>query len=196
MKETIYQLINRVRLIYNEFYLFYQDPRAYLYLFVYPKDKKVKIEAYDSEVVDAEKALIGQITKLYPDLTIHFVGSAALGIAGQKDIDLFAECLPQAFDKYLPGLITLFGQPAKRRERFVQWDVTKKGYKIELFLADPSTAIFYKPIKNFKTLRKNKKLLEEYRRIKEESNGLSVRNYEKRKLIFFNKLSRLKANIK
>lgn len=106
----------------------------------------------------------------------------------QKDIDLYIPCAPNNFDQYLPGLISLIGCPRKRRRSFIEWHFIENGCSVELLLVDPSSHMFYMPIKTFETLRKNKDLIEEYKKIKATSHGLSIREYQKKRVIFFNRV--------
>lgn len=177
--------------IYAELRLFHQNPREYIYLFTYPQNRRVSIESYDPQVTKVGKFLVRKINKLYPELKVHFIGSAVLGIAGQRDIDLYAECFPRNFGRYIPGLISLFGPPTKIRRKFIQWRLMKNGCLVELLLIDPSTDMFNLPLKTFELMKNNKKILQEYKKIKGLSSGLSVREYHKKRLQFFNKILRL-----
>ncbi len=168
--------------IYIELLMFLKGPKQYLYLYTYPSDKYVKIKPYDPKVTELGNKLISRIHKLYPKLKIHFFGSAALKIAGQRDIDLFAVSNPKDFDKYLPGLIKILGLPKKRRRNFIEWSLSKNKCDIQFVLVSPNNPMFARNIRAYKLLKKNKQA---YEKLKMESNGDSFRECEKKKLKFF-----------
>lgn len=174
--------------IRDDIRLFLQTPKEYLYLYTFPADQKVVLEPWDPQVRRLGQKLLKQIRRKYPRLVVHFIGSAMLGIEGQRDIDLYARCRPEDFYKYLSGLVALFGEPVKIRPRFVEWHAQKRGINIDLLLVDPTIDMYYKPLKTFKTIRSNRKFIEEYRRIKRTLNGVGVREYQKRRLMFFNRI--------
>lgn len=182
-------MLNRVL---EDVSLFLQTPKNYLYLFTYPTNKFVRIKPYNSGLQDTADKIINRINKAIPDLKIYFVGSASFHISGQGDIDLVARSKSKNFSKYLPLLIKLLGNPSKKRTKFIEWHFTYNKHKVELLLADPSSSNFKNELKIYKILRKNKKLLKEYESIKKNLTGLSIREYTRRRMPFFNKLLRYK----
>lgn len=172
----------------REMLLLTQTPKEYIYTFTYPANKRIKIEEYDPHVTQVGIKLIKKIQKKLPNLKVCFIGSAALQILGQKDIDLIAESSPKDLEKYLPSLFSILGQPAKKRRKFMEWHVKHDNCTIELIIADPSSNILKVSMATFQLLKNNKKLLRIYEQLKSDSDGLSIREYNKRKLLFFNKI--------
>ncbi len=165
--------------------LFLRAPKEFLFSFTYPTNTYVTIKPYDPKVTDMGKDIIKEIHKVYPELIVHLLGSTALEIAGQRDIDLIAECSASDFNRYLPGLVKLFGEPEKTHTLFVEWSFTKSDCDIQFLLIDPKAPLYKKMIKTNKKLASSKKLAKAYEKVKLEANGVSVREYARRRLEFF-----------
>lgn len=186
------KLADKIKVLRRDFFLFLKTPKAYLFSFTFSSQKKIEVKPYDPEVTSAGKELVAKIQSLLPNLKVHFVGAASLGIAqGDGDIDLLIESPHQDFDTYLPKLTSLLGEPDKKREKFIEWHTIWKGYQIELALSDPSSPIIQEPLAGYALLKNNPKYLKEYEQIKISSNGLSEREYKKRKLEFFNRVAKI-----
>lgn len=179
---TIKKTIKRLS---EDIYLFYKGPKEYLYSFTYSRTDKVAIEKYDPEVTKFGQSLIKSISKEYPKLKVNFFGSAALKVAGQRDVDLFVESKAENFDRYLPVFIKLFGKPIKRRREFIEWNFSKNGIDVELLLIDPRSRMLQRQIRAFRLLKNNR---EEYALLKSRCIGLSSREYEREKALFFYKV--------
>ena len=65
---------------------------------------------------------------------------------------------------------------------------TRDNFDVELYLTDRNSPTLKEQIKTFEILRDNPKLQKEYEQIKLASNGLSFREYMRRKYEFFNKI--------
>lgn len=170
--------------------LFWDSPREYLYLFRYPTHVLVALQQYDPSVTQLGFALLETVQYNAPELAIHFIGSAVLGIYGKKDIDLYAESKPEDMGKYRMVLQSLFGPPVKVRHDFVEWSFTKNECDINLVLADPLSHVFTEPMRTFEVLKDNPRYIEEYEQLKIDYNGKSVREYHKARLKFFNRILR------
>lgn len=178
-------LVSRVR---RDAKLLWVAPKAFLYSFTFPKDKYVQILPFDPDTKNIGVDLVRKIRAKHRDLQVHFVGSASLGIPGQKDIDLLAECQPKDFHKYLPALIEIFGNDYKRRAKFVEWHITYKGCDVQLMLIDPMHRTFRDIMEVSSLFKEDKALLEKYKQIKIDCNGESLREYKRRRLEFFNQI--------
>ncbi len=173
---------NLIKKLVNEIKLFRKAPKEYIWVYTYPKDQKVEIGEYNPRVKKQGQDLIDEIKKKLPELKIHFLGSVALEIPGQKDIDIFIECLPKNFHNVIPELNKIIGQPVKKRERFVEWVFEKNDIPVELFLIDPTWQKFLNKLSNFETLKKNRQAYTEF---KIKNIGKSMREYERKKYEFF-----------
>lgn len=185
---TIQTKITRhFKIIRRDLRLLWKSPIEYLYSFTYPHNKYVQIQAYDPKVTEIGKQLVNKIQKIYPYLKVIFIGSAVLGIAGQRDIDLIiVECDPKDFPLYIGGLVSVLGQPVKVKSSFVEWIFNYKRCVVEALLIGKANPISRKTIQTFKRIQKNKNFLREYEKLKLKSNGVSLREYKRRRLEFFN----------
>jgi GrpB-like predicted nucleotidyltransferase (UPF0157 family) len=153
-----------------------------------PADKKVHIYPFNPKTIKVAENLIQSIKSVHPDLEVQHMGATALGISGQNDIDIYAFSDPKNFDKYLPGLTKLFGEPLHKHETFVEWKFKKESFDIEFYLTVKDSETMKKQIKVFEILKNNKDLLKEYEKLKESMNGKSFREYQEKKYEFYHKI--------
>lgn len=118
------KMVKKLRIFRRDLKLLWKTPIEYLYSFTYPDDKYVQILPYDPKVTEIGQQLVNKIQKIYPYLKVIFIGSAVLGIAGQRDIDLIIECDPKDFPLYIGGLVSVLGQPSKVKKALLN------GYSI------------------------------------------------------------------
>lgn len=158
------------------------------YLQTIPEDKITYIRPFDPKVRKTAESVMRQIKGELPDLEVFFGGASALGIAGQNDIDLNALSVPGEYDKYLPTLTKLFGQPVKTSPILIKWEFIKNGFDVEFYLTDRNSSVLLQQVKTYELLRDNQAYLKEYEQIKLSSADLSFREYMRRKYEFFNKI--------
>ena len=134
------------------------------------------------------EAIVKKIKSRFPNLEVLFMGSAALGISGQRDIDIYALADPDDFGKYLPTFEKMFGELDKQgkyiEKTFVEWKFNKDGYEIEVYLTEPPD----RQIKVYEILRSNNKLLKEYEDLKLSFDGKSYKDYQRTKYEFYNRI--------
>ena len=69
-----------------------------------PADKKVYIYSFNPKAVKVAEDLIQSINNIYPDLEVKHLGTSALRISGQNDIDIYALIfMPFQTQKILTG---------------------------------------------------------------------------------------------
>jgi len=158
------------------------------YLEKIPASKRVKIYLFDKKVQKIAENIIQSVKEICPDLKVVHMGASALGIAGQKDLDIYAFSEPKDFNKYLPRLTKLFCKPKSKHETFIEWNFTRSGCSVEFYLTDPDSESMKQQIAAFETLRKDKKLLNKYENLKMSMNGKSFKEYQRKKYEFFNKI--------
>lgn len=151
-------------------------------------DSKIKIVPFDpssQEKFKKVKLLIQ--SKLGNELQIEHRGATNLGISGQDEIDIYIPVLPDEFNKYINPLTELFGKPrshyAVERARFV---ITEAGKHIDVFLINKEGVGWIEGLKFENYLKEHPQALEEYRKLKELGDGLSTREYYRRKIEFIN----------
>jgi len=151
--------------------------------------KKVGIFPYNPKTKEVFKKIEEEIKRLLKNIEILHCGSTALEILGQGEIDLYIPVIKKDFENYLGKLTEHFGEPGSvyplRRARFVRHI---DDIKIEIFLMNKETEDWINHIKFESYLKQNKKALEEYIKIKQESDGLTVQEYYIKKLEFINKI--------
>lgn len=158
------------------------------YLNKIPSDKVVKIYPYNPQVEKVVITIIDSIQQTYPSLEIIHMGASALKISGQNDLDIYAFSDPKDFNKYLPGIIEIFGEPLHKHETFCEWRFQQKGFDIELYLTAKNSKTMQKQIKVFETLKNDPALLKEYENLKSSMNGKSFKEYQEKKYEFYHKI--------
>lgn len=169
----------------RDLYLLVTCPIEYLYSFTYSKEQVATIKPFDPITHRTGNELVKQIQQAEPKLKVYFVGSAALGIAGMKDIDLILATKKQNFTAFTPKLSKLLGKPEKEKEQFIEWKLQKNGCKVEVILLDPTSRMFRLQMEVHHKLMKSKPLREAYNHLKITANGVSVREYQRRKVTFY-----------
>lgn len=151
------------------------------YLNKIPNDKVIKIYPYNPKTTEIAQEIIKTIKQTYPNLVVKHMGASALKISGQNDIDIYTLSNSKDFDKYLSGLIKLFGEPLHKHKTFVEWKLKKSGFDVEFYLTEPPK----EHIKIFELLKSNPNLLKEYENLKESMNGKSFKEYQEKKYEFY-----------
>ncbi len=158
------------------------------YLQTISESEAVVIKPWDPRIEMIAERLVNDIKSAIPDLEVLYTGAAALKISGQNDLDFSILSGPEDFDKYLPTLIELLGEPKKRGSENVRWEFVTEGFPVDVHLTDKDSQGFKEHRKVFELLRDNPQLLEEYRLLKERADGLSMKEYQRRKYEFYNKI--------
>lgn len=151
--------------------------------------KKVDIFPYNPKTKEVFKKINNEIKEFLGGIEVLHCGSTVLKILGQGEIDLYISVLTKRFNSYLEKLVKHFEEPGNiyplRRVRFVEYI---DNIKIEIFLINKETDDWKNHIKFENYLKQNKKALQEYAKIKQESSGLTVQEYYRKKLEFINKI--------
>ena len=159
------------------------------YLETIPEDKIAEIKPWDSKTKEIAFKLMLKIKSVVPVLEIFYGGASALEISGQNDIDITIKCPTKDFQKYLPELKKILGEPTKiGKENIYQEPIYIDDYEAEIYMIDPNSPALQEQIKVFELLKNNIELRKEYEKIKNESNGIPYREYQKKKYEFYNKI--------
>jgi len=153
-------------------------------------EEKVEIKPYDPSCDEKFEKVKKKIQeKLGKDIEVKHCGATSLKISGQDEIDVYIPVLLKDFDAYILKLTQLFGEAKScypmERARFVT-EVDRKH--IDVFLINKESGGWIRSVKFEKYLKEDPRALKEYRILKEEGNGLSVREYYRRKFEFINKV--------
>ncbi len=121
------------------------------------------------------------------DIGVVHRGSTSLGISDQGELDVYIPVAPEKFDSLLTSIERLFGKPTSlyplERARFV---TSVDGTKAEVFVINIEGRGWIDGCRFEKYLKENAEALEAYRKLKEDGQGLSTREYYRRKIEFLN----------
>ena len=148
----------------------------------------VVMQPWDSKTELVAKKLMSDMRSAAPDLEVFHTGAAALKISGKNDLDFSILGVPEDFDNYLPALIKVLGEPQKRGWENVRWEIIRDGFPVDVHLTNKNSPGWKEHKKVFELLRDDPRLLGEYQILKERSNGMSLREYQRRKYEFYNKI--------
>lgn len=168
--------------------LFMNSPKAYLYSYTYSSQSTPNIVDFDPKAKRYGELLKKKIKRQVPNLSVNFVGSASLGIMGEKDVDIVIGCKESQMQAMVRKLSTILDEPIKERDYIVEWNFTHKDLSIEVCLLDKSHPSYIRKIAAYKLLAQNKNIRKKYEELKKQSIGKSMREYDREKLHFFNTL--------
>ena len=158
------------------------------YLLTIPETSVASVNPWDPKAAEFAKNIISKINALIPEVEVFWSGALALGISGLNDIDLSILSSPADFEKHLPKLVSVLGEPIKKGEENILWRTTLGGYKVDAYLGDKDSESIQLHKRIFNILKNDPRLLDEYRLLKEAANGLPFREYQKRKYEFYNRI--------
>jgi len=147
----------------------------------FPFDSAV-LSVYD-DVAARARAAVGE------GAVVELRGSAALGIGGQREIDVYLPVPPVRFDETVAALRRAFGDPGSlyplERARFA-WHEAE--VKVELFVINEEGDGWRNGLLFEGHLATHPDDLARYELLKKEADGVSLREYYRRKLEFLNEI--------
>lgn len=149
---------------------------------------KIKIVPFDP-TAEAKFQKVKQKIQdsLGKDISVFHRGASSLGISGQDEIDIYVPVPPAEFNSLIEPLKKLFGEPGSyyplERVHFV---TEIDGKHIDIFLINEECEGWINGVKFENYFRSHPEALETYRLLKENGDGLSGREYYRRKIEFFN----------
>jgi len=153
-------------------------------------ERIVVIHSFDPAMKGIAHGITSEIQQRLPHANIFFIGAAALGIAGENDIDI-AVVSNNTFDQDELVLTKLFGEPSGgHQKRYRQWEFERGGFSVELSLNNDMAPQIKEQLDIFELLQSKPKLKHEYEQIKLAMNGKSYRDYQQAKYEFFNRVLR------
>ena len=121
------------------------------------------------------------------NIQVEHCGATSLKISGQDEIDIYVPVPPADFNNYIPLLAEIFKEPKSHypleRARFV---TIEKGKHVDVFLINKECSGWLNGVKFEQYLKTHPETLKEYERLKESGDGLSTREYYRRKIEFIN----------
>lgn len=149
---------------------------------------KIKIVPFDPTAEEKFQKVKQKIQdSLGKDISVFHRGASSLGISGQDEIDIYVPVPSAELNSSVEPLKELFGKPGSHYplER-VHFITEIDGKHIDIFLINEECEGWINGVKFDNFLRSHPDALEEYRKLKEDGDGLSGREYYKRKIEFFN----------
>lgn len=158
-------------------------------------EKKVNVLPFDPRVDELFLKVKQKIQlNLGNNTRVEHRGASSLGISGQDEIDVYVPVPLTKFNSYISKMSKIFGEPRSlyplERVRFSE---EVDGKKIDLFLINEEHSDWIDGVKFENYLKSHPLDLEKYKRLKEDMNGYSVKDYYTEKNIFINKILK-KAN--
>lgn len=148
---------------------------------------KIKITPYNPKTKEVFEKIKKEIQKVFGAVDVFHRGATSLGISGQGEIDCYVPVAENDFNKYLEKMIKYFGPAGSiyslDRARFVKYI---DGIKIEMFIINKTGDGWLNGLRFEGYLMKHPEALEAYKKLKENSDGLSVQEYYRRKTEFLN----------
>ncbi len=159
------------------------------YLETVPEDKIAKVVPFDPATQTTAQEIISEIREVLPGAEVFYIGSSALGIAGENDIDMTVMAYDR-FDEYMQVMGKMYGEPVHSNpsDGYIKWELERNGFPVELHLNDVISPNFQEQLDTQKILEGSESLRQEYERIKFEANGLSWKEYLRRKYEFWNRI--------
>ena len=158
------------------------------YLAKIPETNVAKVSPWDPAAADFAKNLIEQLRGALPNAEVFWSGALALGIAGLNDIDLSISAHQDDFETCVSKIASILGEPKIKGQEKVLWRTTKDGYRVDAYLGSENSEDIKLHKKIFRLLLDDPKLLKEYEAVKVDANGMSFREYQKRKFEFYNRI--------
>ncbi len=154
--------------------------------------EKVKIVPYNLKVkVVFEKQKKELLLVLGQNIEVLHKGATGLGISGQGEIDLFIPISLNRFDIIIDRLKKVYGPPKSiNPNNRVRFNNKIDNIQIEIIIVNKDSEGWRKNVAFEEYLKSNSEALEQYRKLKEDSNGLSIRSYYTKKIEFINNLLR------
>ncbi len=152
-------------------------------------DRIVTITPWDPKTKEIADSVIDEIRKQVPDLPIELTGSAALEIAGEKDIDISVFCPVSEQINYYTIFEQLFGQPCWQGPSHRGWKIKRDDYEVGIWLVDKDQSTTIQASKRlFAIFEAHPELLKEYEALKLAMNGKTYMEYQTAKYEFYNRI--------
>ena len=172
--------------------IFLQTPKDFIYSFTFSTKKKVAINNYDPKSTEIGNKYVTEIKEKFPELDTHLIGSAGFELAGRGDVDIISGCPIEQLSMYKESFTALFGKPIAIKHNFAEWNFFIDNREVEITLIDKNSSQFLMQISQFCKIKNDAKLLAEYKELKNSANQISMREYQRRKIGFFNKVNNKK----
>lgn len=177
--------------LFRDCILFFRFPIDFLLTFRDPLERVLYLQEINNEAHHlGQKLLRDMMSQMSGGMRAYFVGSNFFKIPGMNDdIDFLVEYTTEnEKKKWKNFLVKHFGNPILENKRFTKWEVRYNGFPVEILLSHPKSRIFQKIFFSYNTLLTNPEILANYKKLKQNSVGVTLREYNKRQIYFFDYL--------
>lgn len=150
----------------------------------------ISIHPYDPSAENIFLEVKNRIqASLGKDILLEHHGATRFKISGQDELDLYIPVIPEMFEEMVRRVTSLLGPPKShyKLER-ARFPLFVRNKKVDVFMVNKNHNVWKRSVIFEEYLIANPNALERYRVLKEEGNGLSVREYYKRKTEFINEI--------
>ena len=168
--------------------LLFRTPIDFLLIFTDPLEKIPEIKEVNKAAYNLGQKLVKEMkSQMTGGMQVYFVGSNAFKIIGiNDDLDFLVEyATEKEKKKWKKILAKYFGTPVVENHKFTKWETTYKGYHVEVLLSNPKLRIFRNMFDSYNALRTDPEILAAYEDLKRNSVGVTLREYNRRQLYFF-----------
>lgn len=158
------------------------------YIALIPETRKAIIKPFNPKGLLVVQEIMEKIKLVIPDLEVKLLGSLALEIAGEEDIDISIFCEKEKWGQYFGEIEKLFGKHNRVMLSSMKWEFETEGFHVDLILIDPNNDFAKRVAVVHGRLENDAVLLKEYENMKISFNGKSYREYQTAKFEFFNKI--------
>ncbi|MDD5639599.1 MAG: GrpB family protein [Candidatus Pacebacteria bacterium] len=149
---------------------------------------RINIVPFDFSANEKFEKIREKVKNILGDkIIVEHCGATSLGISGQDEIDVYIPTSPINFDLFANKLKTIFGNPRSiyplERIRFTTKEEEKR---VDIFLINKESDSWKNGVKFENYLKLHLDDLKKYEKLKEDGNGLSVREYYRKKTEFIN----------
>ncbi|MBI2335080.1 GrpB family protein [Candidatus Daviesbacteria bacterium] len=154
------------------------------------RSKKVKIVPYNPKVKEVfEKQRKEILDILGQDIEVLHLGATGFGISGQGEIDLVIPVSLDRFGEFIEKFEKIYGDPKSFSPRNrVRFNHKQGDINIEIVIVNRDSEGWKRNVAFENYLKSHPEALGEYRRLKESSNGIGLKEYYRRKMEFINKI--------
>lgn len=159
------------------------------YLASLPEGRVIDIKPFDPRAQELGKEILTELQVALPDARIQFGGAAALGIAGQNDIDILILSSTPMHEQYRTIIEGLYGAPSRiGLSKSVKWEFVRDGFDVEIYMADEHSAAAKEQMRIFELLSSSEELRKAYEQVKLPYGPIDFKEYMRKKYAFFNNL--------
>lgn len=151
---------------------------------------RIKIIPFNPKVKEYFEEQKREIQKILgEDIEVELHGASGFEISGQGDVDIYIPVPPDQFDNLLEKFKQHYGAPGSlypgERARFNRYC---RDTKVEVFIINKDSEGWASSLAFESYLKSHPEALEAYRKLKEKANGVSTKEYYRRKIEFINSI--------